>query len=266
VGDLKRRAITAALIGPLVILLFLFLPPRLFFLFMGCVLAMAAYEFSVIARLPNPVIVTVLALAAIVPLYLDVLPAYILWLLFSPTLYLLFRMVLPGRSSEGINREIGRSAVVIILSSVFLALPLFFLYRLKVLGTYLPFLLLAAVWASDTCAYLAGKNMGRHKLVPLISPKKTVEGLGGAIFGAVFLMIAAHGLIGLSVGHALVVGVAIGLLGQLGDILESIAKRVYEVKDSSGLIPGHGGVLDRLDSFVLTAPFLYYYLALSGSK
>lgn len=232
---------------------------------MGLVLAIAAFEFALIARLPNPIAVAVMTLASLAPLAAGSLPAYVMWLLFSPALYLVFRMIRPGRIPEGINRDIGMSAVVLLLSCVFLALPLFFLYRLKVLGRYLPFMLLAAVWASDTCAYLVGKNLGKHKLAPLVSPKKTFEGLGGAVLGALLLVVILHEPMGLSLGHAVGVGATIGLLGQLGDMLESIAKRVCDVKDSSGLIPGHGGILDRFDSFMLTAPFLYCYLSRWGT-
>ena len=186
---------------------------------------------------------------------------YPLWLLFSPALYLALRMTAPESKGASLTGEIGRSLIVLMLTEVFLVLPLFFLYRLKELDRLLPLILLLAIWASDTGAYLVGKTMGRHKLAPLISPKKTYEGLLGALAGAVLVMFLFRGRIGLSVPASIGTGLLIGLLGQMGDMLESIAKRMCEVKDSSHLIPGHGGLLDRIDSFLLTAPFVYYYLS-----
>lgn len=259
-GDLKKRILSAVSFGPLIVLLFLFLPPKFFFLFMGLVLIMAVYEFSSMARVANVYTVTLLAVLGLIPLYAGSPNVYLLWLLLSVVLYLLFKMVRPPRGDVSINREIGLGLVVLLLSQIFLALPLFFLYRLKQLDPYLPLILLLTIWASDTGAYMIGKTLGRHKLAPLISPKKTYEGLFGAMLGAVVLTLLFHGKMGIGIWPSLGIGVLIGVLGQLGDILESIAKRVCEVKDSSTLIPGHGGILDRIDSFLFTAPFMYHYL------
>jgi phosphatidate cytidylyltransferase len=170
-----------------------------------------------------------------------------------------------GGQDASINQDMGRSVVVLLLAEVFLGLPLFSFYRLKEIDRFLPVSLLLIIWASDTAAYLTGKNMGRHKLAPLVSPKKTVEGLFGAMAGALLVTLLfrhwMHWMTGMTALSAAAVGAAIGVLGQLGDMLESIAKRVCKVKDSSSLIPGHGGILDRIDSFLLTAPFLYQYLS-----
>src|SRR5919204_2059625 len=109
-------------------------------------------------------------------------------------------------------------------------------------------------------------RFGRHPFVPAISPKKTVEGAAGGLLGAVVVMLLLGvGLLAIPPWHAIALGILIGLMAELGDLVESQMKRLAEVKDSSNLIPGHGGVLDRLDS-VLFPPivvFLYaYYLHL----
>ncbi len=138
---------------------------------------------------------------------------------------------------------------------------LFFIRSLTEHGGYL-FFLLFAVWAMDIAAYLAGRVFGHTKLMPSISPKKTWE---GAIAGFVVCLIAAaifSQTAQLPLGHALILGVLIGIFGQISDLIESLIKREAGAKDSSDLIPGHGGVLDRIDSFVLTAPLMYYYLIL----
>ena len=275
-GDLKKRVLSALLFGPVVVALFLFLPPGSFFLFMGIVLIMAAYELSSMAQVEHPRIVTGIIAASFIPLYFcfaaarvewpsSLAPtAYPLWLLFSPAAYLLFRLVPGGSGPASPSSEIGRAVTVIVLAEVFIAFPLFSLFRLKELTPSLPLILLLTIWASDTGAYLLGKAAGRHRLAPLISPKKTYEGLVGAMAGAALVMLLFERRLGLGIPVSLGIGLVIGLLGQLGDMLESIAKRVCEVKDSSRLIPGHGGILDRIDSFVLTAPFTYLYL--SGLK
>jgi phosphatidate cytidylyltransferase len=265
VGELNKRVVSAVIFGPIVILLLIFLPPKFLFVFMGCVLILAVYEFASMVGIGNRVAITVLAAVAFLPLYRGLTGAYILWLLISPAVYLLFRMLHPGRADTALNRDIGRSTVVLLLAEVFLALPLFFLYRLKELGPYLPLILLLIIWASDTAAYALGKTMGRHRLAPAISPKKTYEGLAGAMAGAVLVTVLFRHALEMSLVTSIVVGAFVGILGQLGDMLESIAKRVCEVKDSSGLIPGHGGLLDRIDSFLLTAPFLYHCLAGFGT-
>jgi phosphatidate cytidylyltransferase len=149
----------------------------------------------------------------------------------------------------------------ILLCEVFVILPISYLYLLKGVKSSLPVILLFTVWASDATAYLLGKAIGKRPLLPLISPKKTWEGLIGAIIGSLVIMLISSKVTGLSIGGSVLVGISTGILGQLGDIMESAGKRLYNIKDSSALIPGHGGILDRLDSFTLTAPFLYHYLS-----
>jgi phosphatidate cytidylyltransferase len=264
VGDLKKRLVSALVFGPLIVLLFLFLPSKLFLLFLALVLMTATFEFSSMARTADSIVVTLLAAATFIPLYFAgarALTFYPFWLLFSPAIYLVFRMAHPVSAPSSRSSEIGRSVTVLILAEVFLALPLFSLYSLKELNRFFPLVLLLTIWASDTGAYLLGKSMGRHKLAPLISPKKTYEGLLGALAGAACVTLLFKDRLGLTLPVSIAMGLVIGGLGQLGDILESIAKRVCEVKDSSRLIPGHGGLLDRVDSFLLTAPFMYYYLS-----
>ncbi len=260
-GDLKKRLFSALIFGPLVALLFLFLQPLPFLLFLALVLAIGAYEFSSMADASNPLSAALLAAASLIPLYFYGAAFYPLWLLFSPAVFVAAGMRVRRGEPSMVSREIGRSIVVLVLAEVFLALPLFFLYRLKELDPLLPLVLLLAIWASDTAAYLLGRSAGKHKLAPLVSPKKTWEGFLGALIGAALAIFLFKNRLGLTAPVSVGAGVVIGALGQLGDILESIAKRVCEVKDSSRLIPGHGGLLDRVDSFLLTAPFLYYYFS-----
>ena len=129
-------------------------------------------------------------------------------------------------------------------------------------GGFLVISILATIWICDSAAYFAGISFGKHKLFPRVSPKKSWE---GAIFGFIFAiltMILAHFLVldFLSFFEAIILGIIIGIVGQIGDLIESLIKRDAQVKDSSSLIPGHGGVLDRFDSLLYSAPVILLYL------
>ena len=123
-------------------------------------------------------------------------------------------------------------------------------------------LAIAVAWLGDAFAYFFGVHWGKHKLLPQVSPKKSVEGgiagLAGSIIGA-FLFSKLLGL-DFSGGHTLILGFLLGIGGELGDLSESVFKRDARVKDSGNSLPGHGGFLDKIDSFLFTAPILYYYL------
>jgi phosphatidate cytidylyltransferase len=128
------------------------------------------------------------------------------------------------------------------------------------LGAALLFLAIGACWVTDAAAYLVGRKIGKHKLAPKISPGKTVEGSVAGLLGAVLFVGALGWWVGLPVWSAALLGVTLGVVGQLGDLFESWLKRRAGVKDSGALLPGHGGVLDRFDSLLFVAPVAYYWL------
>ena len=133
-----------------------------------------------------------------------------------------------------------------------------------------------STFAVDTCAYFIGRALGRHKLAPTISPGKTWEGAIGGLFGGLAATVALAVILGLigegyprqalampiSYANAIILGLSIGVVAQLGDLAESKIKRTVGVKEAGNLIPGHGGVLDRLDSVVFTGVVVYYCLCL----
>jgi phosphatidate cytidylyltransferase len=129
-------------------------------------------------------------------------------------------------------------------------------------GSSFVFLAFVVTWACDTGGYFVGMLIGRHPLLPRVSAKKTVEGsIGGLVFAVAGAAVAKYTFAGyLSLSQAVILGAAAGVIGQGGDLFESLIKRDADVKDTSGLIPGHGGVLDRFDGLLFTAPLLYYYL------
>ena len=119
------------------------------------------------------------------------------------------------------------------------------------------------IWSNDTFAFLVGKNFGKTKLLERISPNKTVEGFfGGLIACFVTGYIIAQYFKELSVIQWIVIAGLVGIFGVLGDLIESMFKRQAGIKDSSNLIPGHGGFLDRFDSVIFAAPFIFIYLYL----
>jgi phosphatidate cytidylyltransferase len=128
-------------------------------------------------------------------------------------------------------------------------------------GTSWIFLLLIIVMSGDTAAYYVGSSIGRRKLYPLVSPNKSIEGMFGGLAGSVVgtLLARATFFPELSLPDALVTAIFVGILGQLGDLFESLLKRSFAVKDSGNVFPGHGGMLDRLDSILFAAPTLYVY-------
>lgn len=119
---------------------------------------------------------------------------------------------------------------------------------------------LAGTFASDTGAYLTGRAVGRHRMAPRISPGKTWEGAAGGLAGGVLGVWGAATLAGLPAGAAAAgLGACVSVVAQAGDLAESYLKRSARVKDAGTIVPGHGGLLDRLDSLVFTGPFVYYY-------
>ncbi|MCX7984672.1 MAG: phosphatidate cytidylyltransferase [Bacteroidetes bacterium] len=129
-------------------------------------------------------------------------------------------------------------------------------------GGYTVAAVFVSIWMCDTAAYFGGSRFGKHKLFERVSPKKSWEGaLLGFIF-AVITMVSAKALFleYLSTIHAVILGVLIGIFGQIGDLIESRFKRDAGVKDSSSLLPGHGGVYDRFDSLVFISPIVYLYI------
>lgn len=120
---------------------------------------------------------------------------------------------------------------------------------------------LGLAWMSDTGGYFVGRRLGRHKLYPAVSPNKTIEGAVGGLVGALGLALAAHFwfLRSLPLTHAMVLALVAGGLGQLGDLGESLIKRSMGAKDSGAILPGHGGILDRVDAVMVSCAVLYLY-------
>ncbi len=167
-----------------------------------------------------------------------------------------------ARSVEGALEDVS----VTLLGILYVALLFGFqaaIHRQPFGRHWLTFMFLV-IWASDTGAYYVGTAFGKHRLYEKISPKKSVEGLlGGTAASVLVAALCKLWLVeGLSWGEAVLLGAVLALVGTIGDLAESLLKRSAGVKDSGMLIPGHGGILDRMDSMLFAAPVLYYYLTM----
>jgi len=158
----------------------------------------------------------------------------------------------------------------LIFTVVYLALPFGFALGLPKFSTLDPeksftlevFMLFILIWSSDTFAFLTGKFFGKHKMAPKISPKKTWEGFAGGVILTLVLGFFVERYFPELRGNWMIVGLLVSVFAPLGDLVESQLKRSFAVKDSGNIIPGHGGVLDRLDSFIICAPVIYLYFIL----
>lgn len=126
---------------------------------------------------------------------------------------------------------------------------------------YLMISILSIIWINDSFAFFIGKNFGANKLFPSVSPKKTIEGfLGGLTFSLIAALLISKFNLEFSMINWLVIGVIVSVVGTIGDLVESKFKRQAKIKDSGNIMPGHGGILDRLDSLLFAAPFVYLYI------
>lgn len=152
----------------------------------------------------------------------------------------------------------------------YVAVMLSYVYQTRMLsdGGILVWLIFLSSWGCDTCAYCVGVLIGKHKMAPKLSPKKSVEGgiggiLGAALLGALFaLAVNKWGGANVSPAYLAVICGAGGMISQIGDLAASAIKRNHDIKDYGKLIPGHGGILDRFDSVIFTAPVIYYLAVL----
>lgn len=169
----------------------------------------------------------------------------------------------------GFPKVSTRQVMVTVFGFVYVSVMLSYIFRIRESagGVYTVWLVFLCSWVSDTCAYLAGVTMGKHKLAPVLSPKKSVEGFIGGVVGAVALGLLYAAIFGkhvpfhISPLFVFPVTCFIGsMISVIGDLAASAIKRKHDIKDYGRLIPGHGGILDRFDSVIFTAPMVWFLL------
>jgi phosphatidate cytidylyltransferase len=181
---------------------------------------------------------------------------------FSPEALLLIALAWVAVEVLAFGSSIGDTAAAV-LGPIYVGAPLGMLVVVHATrGWPATLMLIATVIVSDSSQYYTGRSLGRHPLAPSISPKKTIEGaVGGIVFGTLFAVLAGRQLFpSATAGRLVLLGIAIVILGICGDLFESRLKRAAGMKDSSALIPGHGGVLDRIDALLFAAPAFYVFV------
>ena len=196
-----------------------------------------------------------------------VLVALTCWYMLLPDLQALLPLIIAAFALLVMQVLFGgltiQQAAATFVAPWYIGLPLGMLVSVQALnGPKATLLLIATVVLSDTAQYYSGRTFGRRPLAPTISPKKTIEGaVGGLVFGTLFMaLVGPRVLPGLAPAPMAVLGLTIVVLGICGDLFESRLKRHANLKDSSSLIPGHGGVLDRIDALLFAVPAYYLYL------
>jgi len=258
----RRRVYSALVFFPLFYLLVRHLPPVWFTLFVATGILLAQYEYY---RLHFPVWSPSLGLGLGLGLVVTIGFAVPGLLPDTATISFIVVAILLSQVLAGRELKSGLLDTSVVAFGIFYVAWLLghlILIRQFAEGPFLIFLVFLVTWANDTAAYYVGSFWGRHHMAPRISPRKTWEGAVGGLIGSVAASFACRWwfLESLSAADALLIGLLVGIAAPLGDLCESILKRSADVKDSGGLIPGHGGVLDRVDSLIFTTPVIYYYL------
>ncbi|HXU62556.1 MAG TPA: phosphatidate cytidylyltransferase [Polyangia bacterium] len=261
-SNLALRALSAIVALPVLAVLVLWAPPIGFGLLVLLVAGLALHECAAImlAGAPAGFRATVVALGVAFSAALYFAPGLAFpWTLAALTATAAAVLFDPGEIPAAGHR-LG-SAVFSVLYVGGLAAPLALLQRDAAHGRAWVLLAVAVTFGNDTGAYFAGRALGRHKLYPKVSPAKSVEGAVGGMAASVIIMFALRATLcpWLTVGDCLAVGVVAGVIGPIGDLVESLMKRAAGVKDSGRLIPGHGGMLDRIDALLFVAAWVYVY-------
>ena len=224
------------------------------------IVLLAAYEFQIARhKRLSPLVLVVAGLSAALPAGAFVGVDWVLWFTLAGVFIPLVWVTLRGDPATALDDWVWSVAG---LAYVGLLGAHIVLVRELPSGMDWVFLAVFGTFAVDTAAYAVGRAVGRHKLAPAISPGKTVEGTLGGLAGGFAAVILLNYFLGLRLEAALIVPLAalLGLAAVLGDLAESILKRGMQVKDSSDMIPGHGGLLDRLDSLLFTFPVVYFFV------
>jgi phosphatidate cytidylyltransferase len=257
---LRERVITALILAALVLLVIFMLPHVATMAALALLVVAAAWEWSAFPRFTQHsariFYVAVVAACVAATWWFGVEREEIGRLIQAALAWWVFALIWVVIAPSQVNRVTAAGAGLLVLVPAWLALA-----RLHAAGPQLLLFLILLVVAADVGAYFAGRSFGHNKLAPKVSPGKTWEGLVGGVATTTALSgVLAPWLTPLSLPHSLVVGLLLGVAGFVGDITISAIKRDLGIKDSGTMLPGHGGILDRLDSLTYTAPVFFHYV------
>ncbi|WP_419148027.1 phosphatidate cytidylyltransferase [Pseudoalteromonas 'SMAR'] len=282
---LKQRILTSAVLAPLALLLVFYTPLGMFSTIAALIVLLGAWEWSALAGLAQTRqrVGFVAVMAVLIALLNSHWPIETLWqqgklvadanyvftLAFAWWLVATVLVVKYPRAARAWNEGIMMRSIAGVLTLVPLWLALNVMrsagyHEGEHIGSVLIMVVLGIVWSADIGAYFAGKNLGKHKLMPNVSPNKTIEGLVGGLVTAVVFVVAFCYFADIESTKWLMYGamtVVIALFSAVGDLLESMFKREVGLKDSGRCLPGHGGILDRIDSLTAAAPIFAFCYA-----
>ena len=273
----RWRLVSSIVLWGIMLAVVFWLPPTGLYIFMNVVIARAVWEFYRICEakgLPSFKVWGVIGSVALVSgswFFYRRRDVVSLSYDFDILILLIFALgVFVRQFPQKLNPDGIETMAVTLFGLIYVAWLGNFITRINFAnphGRFFVMLLVVVTKFTDIGAYLTGSTIGRHKMIPRISPKKTWEGtVGGLVFavGGAFLSrwLMPNEMVGLTNTHAIIIGLLLGTAAVIGDLAESLIKREAGVKDSSSILPGHGGCLDMIDSLLFTAPLLYIYMRL----
>ena len=265
-SNLTLRVISAVVLIPIVVGAVFWLPPIILFALVGLFIAAGAWEWAPFAgwvetkqRIMLVALILLLGAGCYFAPNFDAMP----WMWAAALWWLIAFLLIVATERETPLPWLKQKSVVISIC-IFTLIPPWLaigqIHAAPTLGPVAVIYLFVLVWVADIAAYFAGRAFGRHRLAPTVSPKKSWEGAVGGLVGAATVAAIAHQLAfaqAWALAEFVLIGVGLAAISILGDLTESLHKRASDIKDSGSLIPGHGGVLDRIDSLTATAPFFW---------
>lgn len=255
-----KRIITALIVVPLLYLFIRYAPEIYFFGLILIITLLGLYEFYTMCAIPVQFSVPGLLAGGTFFSAAFYYPQGLLNTMFFGLAFLMILRLFLVKNRQDSIKTISRLSLGIYYVAGF---AVFIPMIMRDFGVYFTIFLFASVWLADSMAYFIGKNFGRRKLYFEISPNKTVEGAAGSILGGCLgavIIYLSHPIMNTNLTAVLFIGIIIGIVTIIGDLIESMFKRDAGIKDSGSLIPGHGGFLDKMDSFLLSGPTLYLLL------
>ena len=271
---LYQRILTAVPLAVLVAWIIFFQPSAVFFYFVLFIVLIAAYEWAKLSGVQNILLKTAFAIVMAITVWLiqQYAQNYRLWIIYAAVLWWFgVTFYLQKAKPKAVSSDLN----VYKLLAAFIVLPAATLAMRDIhaleQGAYWLFFAISLVWMADNGAYFAGKKFGKHKLAPNISPGKTKEGLAGAIVATSLYTLLASYYFGLNIEKSaflMLLSIILTFISVSGDLYFSFLKREASVKDSGNILPGHGGILDRIDSVLAAMPVFiagYNWLIVTGS-
>lgn len=263
---LKYRLLTAFLMGPLILWAIYALPEHLFSLFALILVSLGAWEWSVFAALNKPVqrslfiVANILLFVAVLffqnnNLNMVIITSSLLWWIVCIPLLVSF----PFKENNIVNSR----AIKILVGMILLLATLVSMVLIRnnpIYGPEFLLYLILLIWFADSGAYFAGRALGKNKLIPNVSPGKTWEGVAGALVITLIVALVSINILGIPSSHSsafIVVTFVTVIYSIVGDLSESMFKRMENIKDSGHILPGHGGILDRIDSLMSGLPVFF---------